>query len=151
MPKISNARHRFLAEFFRCALYLYFRFRLSYRDAEDLLSERGIDVSCETVRRWALKFGQVYATRLRRFRSRSDTWSYADEMFGSINGLHMVPWWGIDCAGDVAGFLVQSLRHQKATLRFMRNLQKKQDLVPDTFATDNCSPSAPMGPTRLIF
>ena len=72
MRKISYAGHRFPPEIIRHAVWLYFRFPLSYRDVEDLLSERGVDVSYETVRRWALRFGQAYAYRLRRFRSRSE-------------------------------------------------------------------------------
>ena len=67
MRKISYARHRFPPEIIQYAVWLYFRFPLSYRDVEDLLSERGIDVSYETVRRWALKFGQAYAYRLPDF------------------------------------------------------------------------------------
>jgi hypothetical protein len=72
MSNISYSRHRFPPEIIQHAVWLYFRFPLSYRDVEDLLSERGIDVSYETVRRWALKFGRAYAYRLRRSRSRSD-------------------------------------------------------------------------------
>ena len=65
MQKISYARCRFPPVIIQHAVWLYFRFSLSYRDVEDLLAERGIDVSYETVRRWALKFGQAYARRLR--------------------------------------------------------------------------------------
>ena len=61
MQKISYARYRFPPVIIQHAVWLYFRFPLSYRDVEDLLAERGIDVSYETVRRWALKFGQAYA------------------------------------------------------------------------------------------
>ena len=64
MHKISYARYRFPPVIIQHAVWLYFRFPLSYRDVEDLLAERGIDVSYETVRRWALKFGQAYARRL---------------------------------------------------------------------------------------
>ena len=65
MQTVSYARHRFPPDVIRYAVWLYFRFPLSFRDVEDLLAERGIDVSYETVRRWALKFGQAYARRLR--------------------------------------------------------------------------------------
>jgi putative transposase len=101
MHKISYARHRFPPDIIRYAVRLYFRFPLSYRDVEDLLSERGIDVSYETVRRWALKFGQAYAYRLRRSRSRSDTRWHLDEMFVSINGKRMYLWRAVDCGGEV--------------------------------------------------
>jgi putative transposase len=72
MQNISSARHRFPNSIIQHAVWLYFRFPLSYRDVEDLLVERGIDVSYETVRRWSLKFGQAYARRLRKTRPRSD-------------------------------------------------------------------------------
>ena len=65
MRKISYARHRFPPEIIQHAVWLYFRFPLSFRDVEDLPSERGVDVSYETLRRWALRFGQAYAYRLR--------------------------------------------------------------------------------------
>ena len=65
MQKISYRRHRFPSEIIQHAVWLYFRFPLSFRDFEDLLAERGIDVSYETVRRWALKFGQAYARKRR--------------------------------------------------------------------------------------
>jgi len=78
MQPISYARHRFPPEVIRQAVWLYLRFTLSYRDVEELLAERGVDVSYETVRRWVLKFGPVFARNLRRLRptlsSRSPTW-----------------------------------------------------------------------------
>ena len=136
MQKISYARHRFPPEIIQYAVWLYFRFPLSYRDVEDLLSERGIDVSYETVRRWALKFGQAYAYRLRRLRSRSDARWHLDEMFVSINGKRMYLWRAVDCEGEVLDILVQSRRNKKAALRLMRKLLKKQGFVPDTIVTD---------------
>jgi transposase-like protein len=87
MCKITYARHRFPPEIIQYAVWLYFRFPLSYRDVEDLLSERGIDVSYETVRRWALKFGRAYAYRLRRSRLRSDPRWHLDEVFVTIKDL----------------------------------------------------------------
>jgi len=72
MQKISYARYRFPPVIIQQAVWLYFRFPLSYRDVEDMLAERGIDVSYETVRRWALKFGQAYARKLRKTRGRAD-------------------------------------------------------------------------------
>ena len=84
MQKISYRRHRFPSEIIQHAVWLYFRFPLSYRDVEDLLAERGIDVSYETVRRWALKFGQAYARKLRRLRPRPDCRWHLDEVFVSI-------------------------------------------------------------------
>jgi putative transposase len=86
MSTLSYARHRFPPAIIQHAVWLYFRFALSYRDVEDLLAERGIDASYETVRRWALKFGRVYAARIRRRRPRpSDRW-HLDEVFIRIGG-----------------------------------------------------------------
>src|SRR5947209_8622977 len=72
MDKLSYRCHRFPGIVIQQAVWLYFRFALSYRDVEDMLAERGIDVSYETVRRWALKFGGIIARKLRRGRPRSD-------------------------------------------------------------------------------
>ncbi len=136
MRKISYARHRFPPEIIQHAVWLYFRFPLSCRDVEDLLSERGIDVSFETVRRWALKFGRAYAAKLRKSRSRSDTRWHLDEMFVSINGRRMYLWRAVDCEGEVLDILVQSRRDKKAALKLIRKLLKKQGFVPDTIVTD---------------
>ena len=136
MRKISYARHRFPPEIIQYAVWLYFRFPLSYRDVEDLLCERGIDLSYETVRRWALKFGQAYAYRLRRFRSRSDARWHLDEVFVTINGKRMYLCRAVDCEGEVLDILVQSRRNKNAALRLMRKLLKKQGFVPDTIVTD---------------
>ena len=86
MDKLSYRRHRFPGIVIQQAVWLYFRFALSYRDVEDMLAERGIDVSYETVRRWALKFGTVIARKLRRGRPRLDGRWYLDEVFVSIHG-----------------------------------------------------------------
>ncbi len=92
MQKISYARYRFPPVIIQHAVWLYFRFPLSFRDVEDLLAERGIDVSYETVRRWALKFGQAYARKLRQTRPRPDGRWHLDEMFVFINGKRMYLW-----------------------------------------------------------
>jgi hypothetical protein len=82
MQRISYDRHRFPPEVIRHAIWLYLRFTLSYRDVEELLIERGIEVSYETVRRWVLKFGPSFARNLRRLRPRpADTW-HLDELSG---------------------------------------------------------------------
>ena len=72
MDKLSYRRHRFPGIVIQQAVWLYFRFALSYRDVEDMRAERGIDVSYETVRRWALKFGTIIARKLKRERPRPD-------------------------------------------------------------------------------
>ena len=136
MQKISYARYRFPPVIIQHAVWLYFRFPLSFRDVEDLLAERGIDVSYETVRRWALKFGQAYARKLRTTRPRPDGRWHLDEMFVSINGKRMYLWRAVDSEGEVLDILVQSRRNKKAALKLMRKLLKKQGFVPDAFVTD---------------
>ncbi len=136
MQKISYARYRFPPVIIQHAVWLYFRFPLSFRYVEDLLAERGIDVSYETVRRWALKFGQAYARKLRQTRPRPDGRWHLDEMFVSINGKRMYLWRAVDSEGEVLDILVQSRRNKKAALKLMRKLLKKQGFVPDAFVTD---------------
>jgi len=134
MKQISYSRHRFPGSIIQHAVWLYFRFPLSYRDVEDMLAERSIDVSYETVRRWALKFGLDYARKLRRLRPRSDGRWHLDEVFVSINGKRMYLWRAVD--SEVLDILVQSRRNKKAALKLMRKLLKKQGFVPDAFVTD---------------
>ena len=136
MQKTSYARYRFPPVIIQHSVWLYFRFPLSYRDVEDLLAERGIDVSYETVRRWASKFGQAYARKLRQTRPRPDGRWHLDEMFVSINGKRMYLWRAVDSEGEVLDILVQSRRNKKAALNLMRKLLKKQGFIPDAFVTD---------------
>ena len=136
MCTISYRRHRFPPEIIQHVVWLYFRFPLSLRDVEDLLAERGIDVSYETVRRWALKFGIAYARKLRGFRPRPDTHWHLDEVFVSINGKRMYLWRAVDNEGEVLDILVQSRRDTKAALKLMRKLLKKQGFSPDAIVTD---------------
>ncbi|MCP4316347.1 MAG: IS6 family transposase [Hyphomicrobiales bacterium] len=136
MQKISYARYRFPAVIILHSVWLYFRFPLSFRDVEDLLAERGIDVSYETVRRWALKFGQTYAGRLRMTRPRPDGRWHLDEVFVTINGKSMYIWRAVDSEGEVLDILFQSRRNKRAALKLMRKLLKKQGFVPDALVTD---------------
>ena len=136
MNKISYRRHRFPAEIIQRAVWLCFRFPLSYRDVEDLLAERGVDVSYETIRRWALKFGQAYARKLRQSRPRPDDRWHLYEVFSSINGKRMYLWRAVDSEGEVLDILVQSRRNKKAALKLMRKLLKKQGYAPNMVVTD---------------
>jgi len=136
MQKISYHRHQFPSEIIQHAVWLYFRFPLSYRDVEDLLAERGIEVSYETVRRWALKFGRAYARKLRRTRPRPNGRWHLDEVFVSINGKRMYLWRAVDSEGEVLDILVQSRRNKKAALKLMRKLLKKQGYAPTEVVTD---------------
>ena len=83
---ISFARHQFPPAIIRHAVWLYVRFTLSYRDVEDLLAERGLDVSYETVRRWVLKFGPLFTRELHRRRPRPTSQWHVDEMAVVIAG-----------------------------------------------------------------
>ena len=107
MDKLSYHRHRYPSIVIQQAIWLYFRFALSYRDVEDMLAERGIDVSYETVRRWALKFRAIIARELRRGRSRPDVRWHLDEVFVSINGRQLYVWRAVDSEGEVLDILVQ--------------------------------------------
>jgi putative transposase len=110
MRELSYRRHRFPPVVIQHAVWLYLRFTLSCRDVEDLLAERGFDVSYETVRSWVLKFGPVIARRLRRRRPRpGDRW-HLDEMVVRIAGKRMYLWCAVDHEGEVLDMLVQSRR-----------------------------------------
>ncbi len=136
MQKISYRRHRFPSEIIQHAVWLYIRYPRSYRDVVDLLAERGVAVSYETVRRWALKFGQAYACKLRRLRPRADCCWHLDEVFVSINGKRMYLWRAVDSEGEVLDILVQSRRNKKAALKLMRKLLKKQGYAPNKVVAD---------------
>ncbi len=151
MQKISYSRYRFPPAIIQHAVWLYFRFPLSFRDVEDMLAERGIDVSYESVRRWSVKFGLGYARTLRRLRPRPNGRWHLDEVFVSINGKRMYLWRAVDCEGEVLDILVQSRRNKKAALKLMRKLLKKQGFVPDAFVTDKLpSYGAALGDLGLL-
>ena len=119
MDQPSYRRHRFPPPIIQHAIWLYLRFTLSYRDVEELLAERGLEVSYETVRRWVLKFGPGFARRLRRSRPRpSDRW-HLDEMVVRIAGKRMYLWRAVDHEGEVLDMLVQRRRDKHAALRLM--------------------------------
>lgn len=115
MKQPSYRRHRFPPEIIQLAVWLYFRFPLSFRDVEDLLAERGIDISYETVRLWSLKFGQVYAAKLRRARPTPDTCWHLDEVFVLINGKRMYLWRAVDSEGETHHCLAQQQPSGKFT------------------------------------
>ena len=136
MQKISYRRHRFHPDIIRQAVWLYFRFTMSYRDVEDLLAERGIDVSYETVRLWVLKFGQAYACRIRKRRSPTfDRW-HLDEVFVKIAGTQMYLWRAVDSEGEVLDILVQRRRDKRAATKLMRELLRNQCVHPTQIVTD---------------
>src|SRR5215218_4950409 len=136
MQAISYVRHQFPAEIIQHAVWLYLRFTLSYRDVEELLAERGIETSYETVRRWVLKLGPLFARNLRRLRPRPTATWHLDEMVVAIQGTSMYLWRAVDSEGEVLDLLVQSKRDTKAALRLMRKLLKKKGYAPDQLVTD---------------
>jgi transposase-like protein len=132
---ISFARHQFPPVVIRHAVWLYMRFTLSYRDVEDLLAERGLDVSYETVRRWVLKFGPLFARELRRRSPRPASRWHLDEMAVSIAGRQFWLSRAVDDEGEVLDLLVQP-RRDKAAVKLIRKLLKKQGFAPDVLVTD---------------
>jgi putative transposase len=127
---------RFPPEIISHAVWLYFRFSLSFRDVEELLAQRGIVVSYETVRQWCLNFGQTYANELRRRRLRcGDKW-HMDEVFLTIRGKKHYLWRAVDQDGNVLDILMQSRRNTKAAKRFFRKLLKGLQYVPRVIITD---------------
>jgi transposase-like protein len=89
MAPLCYRRHRIPPEIIQHAIWLYLRFTLSYRDVEELLAERGLDISYEMVQRWVLKFGPAIARRLRRCRPRPSNRRHLDEMVVRIAGRQM--------------------------------------------------------------
>ena len=136
MSSVSYRRHRFPPVVIQYAVWLYLRFTLSYRDVEELLAERGLDVSYETVRSWVVKFGPIIAQRLRRCRPRpSDRW-HLDEMVVRIAGRRMYLWRAVDHEGEILEVLVQRRRDRRAAIKLMRKLLRKQGFAPKMVVTD---------------
>jgi putative transposase len=134
--KSPYAGHRFPAEVISHAVWLYFRFPLSLRMVDELLAARGIAVSHETVRQWALKFGQEFANRIRRRLPRAgDKW-HLDEVAIRIAGVKHWLWRSVDQAGMVLDVLVQRRRDKRAAGRLLRKLLKRQGRVPRVMITD---------------
>jgi putative transposase len=130
------ARHRFPAEVISYAVWLYFRFPLSLRMVEEMLAARGIAVSHETVRQWALKFGQSFANQIcRHLPAPGDKW-HLDEVVISIAGRKHWLWRAVDQHGIVLDILVQSRRNAKAAKRLLRKLLKRQGVAPRVLITD---------------
>ena len=127
----------FPPEIIQQAIWLYLRFTLSLRDVEDLLAERGIMVSYETVRRWVNHFGPMIAADLRKRRPKPHTTWHLDEVYLKIVGRMVYLWRAVDAEGEVLDVLVQSRRNKRAALKLMRKLLKKYGFVPDKLVTDD--------------
>ena len=126
-------------EIIRLAVILYVRFPLSLRNVEDLLHERGIEISHETVRYWWSRFGPMFASEIRRRRiqgMRSSKWKWhLDEVFVKINGETHYLWRAVDHEGEVLESYVTKRRDRKAALRFLRKLMRRHG-QSDEFVTD---------------
>ncbi len=128
--------YRYPPDIISHAVWLYHRFALSFRDVEELLAERGVVVTYETIRQWCQKFGLHYARKLRRKRGRlGDIW-HLDELFVNIQGKRHDLWRAVDQDGDVIDILVQRYRNAHAARRFFRKLLKGQGTVPWQVVTD---------------
>src|SRR3954447_9333771 len=128
--KSPYAGYRFPPEVISQAVWLYFRFPLSLRMVEEMLAARGIIVSHETVRQWALKFGQDFANRIRRrLPSAGDKW-HLDEVAIKIAGKKHWLWRAVDQDGIVLDILVRSRRNKRAAKRLLRKLLKRQCRAP---------------------
>jgi putative transposase len=134
MQPISYARHRFPPDVIRHAVWLYLRFTLSYRDVEDLLAQRGLMVSNESIRRWVLKFGPIIAKNLRESRPKAHCRWHLDEMVVSIARRQMYMWRAVDSEGEVLEILVQP--DKAAALRLLRKLLRRRGFVPKAIVTD---------------
>src|ERR1700688_638126 len=137
MTKISYSGYRFPPEIIHQAIWLYLRFTLSFRDVEDLLAERGIAISYETVRRWVNHFGPIIAAELRKRRPKPHSIWHLDEVYLKIDGRMVYLWRAVDAEGEVLDVLVQSKRNKHAALKLMRNLLTKYAIVPERMITDD--------------
>ncbi|WP_342238861.1 IS6 family transposase [Inquilinus sp. OTU3971] len=135
MTPPDYAGYRFPSDVIQRAVWMYLRFTLSYRDVEDLLAERGIEVSYETIRRWASAFGPMITRRLRARRPAPHRRWHVDEMFVRVGGKQMYLWRAVDAEGEV---LVQARRDAAAAGRLMRRLLRKQGIAPTAWVTDKC-------------
>ena len=132
----TYAGYRFPAEVISHAVWLYFRFPLSLRMVDELLAARGIAVSHESVRQWALKFGQEFANQIRRrLPAAGDKW-HMDEVVITNSGVKHWLWRAVDQTGTVLDILVQSRRDTQAAKRLLRKLLKRQCRPPRVMITD---------------
>lgn len=134
-PSISYKRHRFPPEIIAHAVWLYARFNLSLREIEEMLLERGIDVSYESIRRWMVKFGPEIARNLRRRQARpGDVW-HLDEVVVLISGRKFWLWRAVDQHGVVLDEILQSKRDKRAAKRLLKKLITRHGL-PKRIVTD---------------
>jgi putative transposase len=129
-------RHRFPPDIISYAVWVYYRFNLSYRDVEDLLAERGITVSREAIRRWCIKFGKIYTRRLKKSHKGFGDTFFLDEVFVKINGKQHYLWRAVDQDGEVVDVYLQSRRNGATAKRFFKRLLKRHGSEPRNIVTD---------------
>ena len=129
-------RHRFPPDIISYAVWLYYRFNLSHRDIEDLLAERGIIVTRESIRLWCIKFGAIYSRRLKRKHQGYGDTFYIDEVFVRINGKQHYLWRAVDQDGEVVDVYLQAKRDGAAAKRFFRRLLRSHGSEPRKIVTD---------------
>ena len=136
IPRSPYSGYRFPPEIISYCVWLYFRFSVSYRDVEDLMAERGVTVTYESIRAWCCKFGRDYAKRIRARRGQlGDTW-HLDEVYLKIDGRLQHLWRAVDQDGSVLDILVQPRRDKKAAARFFKRLLRVSRYAPRVVVTD---------------
>ncbi len=129
-------RHRFPAEIISYAVWLYYRFNLSHRDIEDLLAERGITVTYESIRLWCMKFGAKYARRLKRKHPGYGDTFFIDEVFVKIQGKQHYLWRAVDQDGEVVDVFLQARRDGASAKKFLKRLLRNHGGEPRKIVTD---------------
>jgi len=129
-------RHRFPIEVVEQCVWLYFRFALSYRNIEEMMAKRGVQLTYETIREWCHKFGPLYAAQLRTKRARIGSKWHLDEVFIKMNGVQHYLWRAVDQNGATIDILVQPRRDRWAALRFFRELLHTAERAPRVIVTD---------------
>lgn len=136
MGQISFKRHRFPPEVIRHAVWLYFRFTLSLRDVEEMLAERGIEVSYETIRAWTIKFGPEIAANLKARRPAPSPRWHLDEMVCFVGGKRMYLWRAVDDEGEVLDMLMYPYRDSWTAAKWIANMVANHDVWPESITTD---------------
>jgi putative transposase len=129
-------RHRFPVEILSLCVWLYFRYSLSYRDIEEMMFERGVTVSYETIRVWCTKFGAEYAKRVKKCCGPMGDTRHLDEVYLEFDGRYQYLWRAVDQEGEVINILVQSLRNARAAERFFKKILKAEGTAPRQIVTD---------------
>ena len=149
LESASYCGYRYPAEIISHAVWLYFRFSLSLRDVEELLAERGVTVTYDTIEAWCAKFGPSYAAELRRRRARlSDKW-HLDEVQLKIKGERHWLWRAVDKHGVVLDILIQQRRDQCAAETFLRRVLAAAGAEPRVVITDKLA-SYPPALSRVL-